>query len=100
MEQTQKSGLMPPKRREVEPMKEAVERRTYVCKRPRMCSYLVERGFSPYKISPDRANPRYNVYLFTATPELHSAVMDYVISRQGNNLMKESNKDGRSKERV
>ena len=58
------------------------ERRTYVCKRSRMCSYLMECGFSPYRIVPDRDNPKYSVYLFTATPELHSAVMDYVISKQ------------------
>lgn len=55
-----------------------MERRTYVCKRARMCSYLVERGFMPYKIKPDCDNPKYDVYLFTATPELHRAVMAYV----------------------
>ncbi len=57
-------------------------KRTYVCKRSRMCSYLMERGFSPYRITPDRDNPKYNVYLFSATPELHRAVMDYVVSKQ------------------
>lgn len=58
------------------------ERKTYVCKRSRMCSYLMERGYVPYKIAPDRDNPKYNVYLFSATPGLHSAVMEYVISKQ------------------
>lgn len=53
-------------------------RKTYVCKRPRMCSYLREKGFEPYKITPDQDNPIYDVYLFTATPELYRAVMDYV----------------------
>ena len=57
-----------------------MERRTYVCKRARMCSYLVERGFMPYKIKPDCDNPKYDVYLFTATPELHRAVMAYLES--------------------
>ena len=56
--------------------------RTYVCKRSRMCSYLMERGFSPYKIAPDRDNPMYNVYLFRSTPELYAAVMEYVISKK------------------
>ncbi|MGE9970920.1 hypothetical protein [Candidatus Pseudoscillospira sp. SGI.172] len=52
-----------------------MERRTYVCKRARMCSYLVDKGFMPYKIKPDCDNPKYNVYLFTATPELYRAVI-------------------------
>lgn len=60
------------------------QRRTYVCKRARMCSYLVERGFMPYKIKPDNDNPQFNVYLFTATPELYKAVMAFVSNRQNN----------------
>ena len=59
-----------------------MERRTYVCKRARMCSYLVDKGFMPYKIKPDCDNPKYDVYLFTATPELHRAVMAYVADRK------------------
>lgn len=73
--------------------------KTYVCKRSRMCSYLIDRGFSPYQIAPDRDNPHYNVYLFTATPELHKAVMEYVVIRQNNNLKKEGNENGRSEKR-
>ena len=61
-----------------------MEQKTYVCKRARMCSYLVACGFEPYKIKPDNDNPRYNVYLFTATPELYRAVMAYVADRQHN----------------
>lgn len=53
------------------------ERRTYVCKRTRLAVYLRDRGFVPYKIVPDRDNPNYMVYLFTASPELYDAVMDY-----------------------
>jgi hypothetical protein len=49
-----------------------------------MCSYLVERGFMPYKIKPDCDNPQFNVYLFTATPELYKAVMAFVSDRQNN----------------
>ena len=59
-----------------------MEQKTYVCKRARMCSYLVEHGFMQYKIKPDCDNPRYNVYLFTATPELYRAVMAYVSDKQ------------------
>jgi len=52
--------------------------RTYVCKRLRLCRYLMEHGFNPYKIAPDRDNPRYNVYLFDQTDELTAAIMDYM----------------------
>ena len=54
------------------------ERQTYVCKRTRIAAYLIGRGFLPYKIVPDRDNPVFSVYLFTATPELYKAVMEYV----------------------
>lgn len=59
--------------------------RTYVCKRLRMCRYLIEHGFKPYKITPDRDNPRYNVYLFDHTDELAEAVTNYLtMPRQKN----------------
>lgn len=51
--------------------------RTYVCKRTRMAKFLMNRGFTPYKITPDRDNPLYYVFLFTATPELYAAVSEY-----------------------
>ena len=54
------------------------ESRTYVCKRARMCTYLMEQGFNPYRICPDRDNPMYDVFLFTSTPELYKAVMEYI----------------------
>ena len=55
-------------------------RKTYVCKRLRLCNYLRERGFEPYSVAPDHNDPRYNVFLFAATPELNAAVIDYVNS--------------------
>lgn len=54
------------------------EQKTYVCKRARMCSFLMERWFKPYRVSPDRDNPMYDVFLFTASPELYQAVMEYI----------------------
>lgn len=57
------------------------EQKTYVCKRARMCSFLIEKGFSPYRVTPDRDNPMYDVFLFTATPELYQAVMEYINTR-------------------
>lgn len=55
-----------------------MNRQTYVCKRIRLCNYLRDKGFEPYKVVPDYDNPRYNVFLFTATPELNEAVIEYI----------------------
>lgn len=62
-------------------MNNANEQKTYVCKRARMCSFLIEKGFTPYKVAPDRDNPMYDVFLFTASPELYQAVMEYINTR-------------------
>ncbi len=51
---------------------------TYVCKRLRLCNFLKAKGFEPYRIAPDRNNPKYNVFLFHATQELRSAVVEYL----------------------
>lgn len=55
--------------------------RTYVCKRARMASFLMRKGFQPYKVTPDRDNPMYDVFLFTGTPELYQAVTEYIEER-------------------
>lgn len=34
-------------------MNNANEQKTYVCKRARMCSFLIEKGFTPYKVAPE-----------------------------------------------
>lgn len=60
---------------------EQTNQKTYVCKRARMCTHLAQRGFKPYKVCPDRDNPMYDVFLFTATPELYQAVMEYISKR-------------------
>lgn len=62
-------------------MNNANEQKTYVCKRARMCSFLIEKGFTPYKVAPDRDNPMYDVFLFTASPKLYEAVMEYINNR-------------------
>lgn len=62
----------------LEEMNNANEQKTYVCKRARMCSFLIEKGFTPYKVAPDRDNPMYDVFLFTASSELYEAVMEYI----------------------
>lgn len=60
-----------------------------------MCAYLMGLGFTPYKIAPDRDNPVFDVYLFTATPELYDAVLSYTTK---NNLMKEGNQNEHNRE--
>ena len=72
-------------RRKIQIEQNKTDRRTYVCKRARLCSYLVDKGHMPYRIKPDRDNPKYNVYLFTATPELYSAVIEYMARNEGKN---------------
>lgn len=47
---------------------------TFVCKRLRLCRYLIERGFMPYQTIPDSNNLRYSVFLFQETPELLSTL--------------------------
>ena len=75
-----------------------LERKTYFCKRTRMASHLMELGFSPYLITPDRDNPVFNVYLFSATPELYEAVIDYTSGK--NNIKKEGHNGGKREESI
>lgn len=51
--------------------------KTYVCKRARLCSYLMDHGFQPYKVAPDRDKPDFDVFLFAASPELYQTVAKY-----------------------
>ena len=58
-------------------MEQIATMKTYVCKRLRLCRYLMDHGFEPFRIVPDRNNPRYNVYLFAQTPALDEAMSKY-----------------------
>ena len=49
----------------------------YVCRRLRLCSYLLKRGFKYIETRKDRNNPKYDVWLFKQTPELRCAIEDY-----------------------
>lgn len=51
--------------------------KTFKCTRLRLCNYLMDRGFSPYRVEPDPSNPRYKIYLFEETPALTAAVVRY-----------------------
>lgn len=57
-------------------------RKTYVCKRPGMCEYLMSKGFTPYRITASRENPKFDVFLFTSTPELYKEVIAYTRRNQ------------------
>ena len=52
----------------------------FVCKRLRLCNYLMERGFTPCKVEPDKKNPQYSIYLCEETPALTAAVIHYFSS--------------------
>lgn len=54
-------------------------RKTFVCKRLRLASYLMGCGFQPYRVTADKNNPVYNVYLFDGTPEVYAAVTRFFI---------------------
>lgn len=52
-------------------------KKPYVCKRLRMCEYLIKQGFKPTATIPDATNPRYNWWLFENTPEFYAEVQKY-----------------------
>lgn len=47
--------------------------KTFKCTRLRLCNYLMDRGFFPYRVEPDPSSPRYKIYLFEETPALTAA---------------------------
>lgn len=48
----------------------ATDMKTFQCTRLRLCNYLMDRGFFPYRAEPDNSNQHYQVYLFEDTPAL------------------------------
>lgn len=52
----------------------------YVCRKLRLCSYLLAKGFSYVSTRPDRDNKKYTVWLFKNTPELQNAKEEYYSS--------------------
>ena len=53
------------------------EQKTYVCRRMRVLSHLLQHGFEPFAVSTDFKNPKYKVWLFTETKELRDSVEEY-----------------------
>ena len=49
----------------------------YVCRRMKLCSFLLSKGFNYVKVVPDKYNPKYNCWLFNSNPELYNAIEEY-----------------------
>lgn len=49
----------------------------YCCKRWRMLTYLIERGFTPIKTIPDVMRTDYKNWIFENSPEFEAAVSEY-----------------------
>ena len=52
-------------------------KKMYLCRRMRLCGFLLSIGFKYEKVVPDRYNPEFNCWLFKNTPELRNAVEEY-----------------------
>ena len=50
---------------------------TYICKRYRLYTHLIQMGFSPIKILPSPIDNNYNWWFFKNTPELESVIDEY-----------------------
>lgn len=53
-----------------------------VCKTPKLCVYLQKKGFMFDKVTPDRKNPLFNVWLFPNSDELYDIVQDYFATKK------------------
>lgn len=49
----------------------------YVCRRVKLCGFLIGKGFQYLFSRPDRKNKDYSVWLFEDTPELRAAIEEY-----------------------
>lgn len=49
----------------------------YVCRKIRLCSFLLKKGFQYEFERADRDNPKRKVWLFKSIPELYIAIDEY-----------------------
>lgn len=49
----------------------------YVCRRMKLCGFLLRKGFRYVRVIPDKYNPKFNCWLFKSTPELKIAIEEY-----------------------
>lgn len=51
----------------------------YFCTRPRLYSFLVEKGFKVIRTMPNYYNPEYVVWVFEQTPEMEKAKEEFFL---------------------
>lgn len=49
----------------------------YLCRRMKLCGYLLKHGFQYVKVVPDKYKEGYKCWLFEMSPELKNAVECY-----------------------
>ena len=49
----------------------------YLCRRMKLCGFLLKKGFMYVKVVKDRFNTKYNCWLFEDSPELRNAIEEY-----------------------
>lgn len=49
----------------------------YVCKKLRLCVYLIQNGFSYLEEREDKFNPKFKIWIFENTPELRVSIEKY-----------------------
>lgn len=49
----------------------------YVCRKMRLCSYLLSKGFEYIEKRKDKFNKKYDVWIFKSTPELFKTIEEY-----------------------
>ena len=52
----------------------------YVCRKIRLCSFLLKNGFQYESERDDRNTPNRKVWLFRSSPELYNAIEEYYSS--------------------
>lgn len=50
---------------------------TYTCKRMRLLTFLMDKGFMPFVTLPDKDNPSYRVWKFHYSDELQEALDEW-----------------------
>lgn len=54
------------------------DKQSYIVYNQRMAGYLMQKGFVLIDMRPDLKNTRRNVFLFNDTPQLKSAIDEYM----------------------
>ena len=49
----------------------------YVCKKLRLCVFLMQKGFTYLEEREDKFNPKFKVWIFEQSPELRVAIEEY-----------------------